>query len=84
MDKENFRFYAKVRTALNIQSTIIHDELCTVFGDAASSFKTVAKWSKYFREDREGINYETRSRRSTTTTTSENIGEIQSIVNILQ
>ncbi|CAF2708911.1 unnamed protein product [Rotaria sp. Silwood2] len=80
MDKENFRFYIKVRTALNIQPTIIHDELCTVFGDEAPSFRTVAKWSKYFREGREEIKDETRSGRPITTTTSENIEEVQSLV----
>ena len=43
MNKENFRFYIKVRTALDIQPTIIHDELCTVFGDEDPSFRTVAR-----------------------------------------
>ena len=81
MDKKNFRFYIKLRTALNIQPTIIHNELCTVFGDEATSLRTVAKWSKYFREGREEINDETQSGRSITATTSENIEEIQSIIN---
>ena len=82
MDKEDFRFYIKVRTALNIQPTIIRDELCTIFGDEAPSFRTVAKWSKYFHEGGEEIDDETRSRRSITAITSENIEEIQSITNI--
>jgi hypothetical protein len=46
MNEENFRFYIKVRTALDIQPTIIRDELCTVFGDEAPSFRTVARWSQ--------------------------------------
>ncbi len=50
MDKKNFRFYIKVRTALNIQPTIIHNELSTVFGDEAPSFRTIARWSEWFRE----------------------------------
>ena len=51
--------YIKVRTALHIQPTIIHDELCTVFGDEAPSFRTVARWSQWFREGREEIEDET-------------------------
>ena len=77
MDTENFRFYIKVHIALNIQPTIIHNELCTDFGDEAPSFRTGAKWSKYFRDGRKEINDETRI----TTTTFENIEEIQSIIN---
>ena len=80
MDKKNFRFYIEVRTALNSQPTIIHDELYTVFGDEAP-FRTVAKWPKYFRESQEEINDETRSGRFVTAITSENIEEIQSIIN---
>ena len=50
MDKENFCFYIKVRTALNIQARIIYDELRSVFGDKAPVFRTVERWSKWFRE----------------------------------
>ena len=82
MDKENFRFYIKVCTAFNTQPTIIHDELCTVFGNEASSIRTVSKWSKHLREDREEINDETRSGRLITATASENVEEIQSTINI--
>ena len=84
MDKENFRFFIKVYTALYMQSIIILDELCTVFDDEALSFRTVAKWAKYFCEGREEINDEAQSERSLTVTTSENVEEIQSIINILQ
>ena len=57
MNKENFRFYIKVRTSLDIQPTIIYDELYTVFGDEPPSFRTVARWSKWFREGREDHEY---------------------------
>ena len=46
MNNENFRFYIKVRTALNIQPKLIHDELYSVFGDQGPSYNTVAKWSR--------------------------------------
>ena len=81
MEKENFRFYIKVRTALNIRPTIIHDELRTVFGDEAPSFRSVARWSQWFREGREEIEDETRPGRPITETTSENIEQVQSIIN---
>ncbi|CAF3204735.1 unnamed protein product, partial [Rotaria sp. Silwood2] len=80
MEKENFRFYIKVRTALNIRPTIIHDELRTVFGDEAPSFSTVARWSQWFREGREEIKDEARPGRPITETTSENIEQVRSII----
>jgi histone-lysine N-methyltransferase SETMAR len=81
MNKENFRFYIKARTALGIQPTIIHDELCTVFSYEAPSFRTVARWSQSFREGREEIEDEARAGRPITETTSENIELVQSIIN---
>ena len=81
MDKENFRAYIKVRTALSIQPKTIHDELYSVFGDQAPSYGTVAKWSKWFREGRETIEDHPRPGRPVTETTSENIEEIRSLIN---
>ena len=43
MNNDNFRFYIKVRTAINIQLKLIHDELYSVFGDPSPSYNTVAK-----------------------------------------
>ena len=80
MEKENFRFYIKVRTALNIGPTIIHDELRRVFGDEAPSFSTIARWSQWFREGREEIADEVRPGRPITETTSENIKQIRNII----
>ena len=81
MNKENFRFYIKVRTALGIQPTTIYDELSAVFGDEAPSFRSVARWSKWFREGREEIEDEARPGRPITETTSENIEQVQSLIN---
>ncbi len=55
MNKENFRCYIKFRTALNIQARIIHEELASVYGDEAPSFRTVERWSKWFCEGREDV-----------------------------
>ncbi|CAF1377390.1 unnamed protein product, partial [Rotaria sordida] len=54
---------ALLRTALNVEATIIHDELCTVFDDEAPSYRTIARWAQWFREGREEIEDEERSRR---------------------
>jgi hypothetical protein len=43
MDKEYFRFYIEVRTALHIEPIIIHNELYTVFGDEALPLRTVQR-----------------------------------------
>ncbi|CAF1248117.1 unnamed protein product [Rotaria sordida] len=69
-----------VRTALNIEERTIHDELRTVFGDEAPSYRTVARWAQWVREGREEIEDEERSGRSVTESTLENIEEIRSIV----
>ncbi|CAF4004900.1 unnamed protein product [Rotaria sordida] len=50
MDKEYFRFYIKVRTALHIGPIAIHNELHTVFGDEAPSLRTVQRGSKWFHD----------------------------------
>jgi len=81
MSTENFRFYIKVRTALNIQARIIHDELYSVYGDQAPFLTTVKRWSKLFREGREEIEDESRPGRPITETTSENIEEIRLLIN---
>ncbi|CAF4012003.1 unnamed protein product [Rotaria sp. Silwood1] len=70
-----------MRTALNIEARTIHDELHTVFGDEAPSYRTVTRWAQWFREGREEIEDEERSGRPVTKTTLDNIEEIRSIVN---
>ncbi|CAF1664777.1 unnamed protein product [Adineta ricciae] len=81
MCTENFRFYIKAATALNIQAKIIFDELYSVYGDQAPSFRTTKRWSKLFREGREELKDEPRSGRPATETTPENIEQIRLLVN---
>jgi [histone H3]-lysine36 N-dimethyltransferase SETMAR len=81
MDKEHFRFYIKVRTALHIQPTDIHNELHTVFGDQAPLLRTVQRWSKSFREGREEVEDEERSGRPVTETIPENADWIRDLIN---
>jgi histone-lysine N-methyltransferase SETMAR len=80
MNKENYRFYIKVRTALNIHPKLTHDELHSVFGDQAPSYNTVAKWSRYFCEGREEIEDQPRPGRPVTETTFENIEEVRCLI----
>ncbi|CAF1304393.1 unnamed protein product [Rotaria sp. Silwood1] len=80
MTTGNFRFYIKVRTTLNIQARIIHDELYSMYGDHAPSVRTVERWSKLFREGREETEDEARPGRPITETKSENIEQIHLLI----
>ncbi|CAF4343887.1 unnamed protein product [Rotaria sp. Silwood2] len=81
MNKENFRFYVKVRTTLNVQVKDIHDELCTVCGDKTPSLKVIEKWSKWFREGQEQVEDDTQSDSSAIETTSENTEQVRIVIN---
>ncbi|CAF4940599.1 unnamed protein product [Rotaria sp. Silwood1] len=80
MDKEYFRFYIKVHTALYIQAIAIHNELRTVFGGDASSFRTLARCAQCFCEGREDIQDKERSGRPVTETIPENSEQVRNIV----
>lgn len=80
MTTENFHFYIKVRTALNISPSIIHDELSSVLGDQTPSLRTVQRWSKAFREGREEMEDEGRPGRPITETTAENIEQVRLLI----
>ena len=80
MNNENFRFYIKVRTALNIQPKLIHHELYSVFGDQGPSYNIVVKWSRWFREGREDIQDQPRPGQPVTETTTEHIEEVRCLI----
>ncbi|CAF1560280.1 unnamed protein product, partial [Adineta ricciae] len=80
MDKEHFRFYIKTRTALNILAKDIHNELYSVHGDQAPSFRTVKRWNKWFHEGREEVEDEARPGRPITETTDENIEQVRLLI----
>ena len=80
MSTENFRFYIKTRTALNIQARIIHDELYSVYGGQTPSLRTVERWSKLFRDGREELEDAVRPGRHITETISENIEQIRQLI----
>jgi len=80
MSKENFRFYIKERTALNIPASVIYDELYSVHGDQAPSYRTDRRWAQWFREGREEIEDEPRPGRPVTETTFENIEQVRLLI----
>ncbi len=80
MSKENFRFYIKVRTALNIPPGVIYDEPYSVWGGQAPSYATVKRWAKWFHEGREEVEDEARLGRPVTETTSENIKQVRLLI----
>ena len=80
MSKENIRFYIKMRTALNIQPWVIHDELYTVHDEQVPSLRTVERWCKRFREGHDNLEDGARPDRPVTETTSENIEQVRLII----
>ena len=56
MDSEINRYYIKIRTILEIDPKLIHEEFITALGSTAPSYTTVTRWAKLFHEEREDIN----------------------------
>jgi transposase len=80
MTTENFRFYIKVRTVLNLPARVIHGELKSVYGDEVPGLSTVERWSKLFRDGREEIEDKARPGRPITETTTENIEQVRFLI----
>ena len=73
MDNKLNRYYIKIRTILEIDPKIIHEELVTALRPSASSYTTVTRWGKRFRKRREDVNDHPRSPSSVCEFTGENI-----------
>ena len=56
MDNELNRYYRKIRTILKTDLKTIHEELVTTLGHSASSYTTVTRQAKHFRQGREDVN----------------------------
>lgn len=63
MEKENIRFYIKVRFALGVDALTIYNELKTYAGELGPSHSTVKRWCKLFRRGRELLEDDPRSGR---------------------
>lgn len=80
MEKRDFRSYIKERTNLGEKPTPIYQDLVTLHGDQAPAYSTVARWAKLTRDGRMDIEDQPREGRPVTSTTTENIELVQSLI----
>ena len=55
LDNELNRYYRKIRTSVEIDPKIIHEELVAAFEPSAPSYTTVTRWVKHFHEGSEDV-----------------------------
>lgn len=80
MEKENLRFYVKVRYLLGKTATDIHEELSVALGDQAPSYAFVVKWIGFFKGGREDVKDAPRVGRPITEVTDENIAKVREVI----
>lgn len=80
MEKENFRFYIKTRTLLDVNPTAIHQELVTAYGPRAISYSAVQKRSKLVRDGEMDIEEKPRPGRPVSRITKDNIDFVRSLI----
>ena len=73
MEKENLRFYIKIRTLLEGSPATIYEELVAVLDHEVVSYSMVQKWSKRVRDGHMEIEDNPRSGRSVSGITDKNI-----------
>ena len=74
------RVYIKMRTALKINAASIHQELVDILGDNAYSYRTVADWSRRFKDGRVSVEDDPRQGRPSTTLTKANIQLVEKLI----
>ncbi|CAF3845457.1 unnamed protein product [Rotaria sp. Silwood1] len=67
-------------TALNIPARVAHNEVYSVDGDQAPSFRTARRWKKWFREGREEVEDEARPGRPITKIIYGNIEQVRLLI----
>ncbi|MDR3550226.1 MAG: hypothetical protein P4L31_02345 [Candidatus Babeliales bacterium] len=80
MEQENLRFYIQTRTFLGIRPNTIHQKLVLAHGPEVTSYSTVQKWSKLFREGRMELEDAPRFGRPVSETNEENIELVRSVI----
>ena len=80
MDSELNRYYRKIRTILQIDPETIHEELETALGPSVSSYTTVTRWAKRFREERENTNDDPPSASPLSEFTAENLQLVRQVI----
>jgi len=74
------RAYIKICTTLDQSPTIIHDNLVKVYGEAAYSYRNVARWAALFKAGKSKLMDKTRSGRPITEMNKANIDLVQSLI----
>ena len=80
MDNELNRYHIKIRTILQIDPKIVHEELVTALGLSAASYTTVTRWTKRFREGRADVNGDPQSASPLSEFTGENIELVRQVI----
>lgn len=75
------RSYIKNRSNLGISAKLIFNEIQTLYGDQAVSYRTVARWNKKFREGVESLENNPRTGRKISKTTIAAEAKIQNLIN---
>ena len=76
MNKENFCFYIKARTGINILTGVIYHVLYSVYREQAPCYATIKRWAKKFPPGHEGVEDEARPGTPLGKITSENIKQV--------
>ena len=80
MSNIKYRLVIKFFTQKGLNATEISKQLDSVYKDNVSSYRIIAKWLAEFKELERAFEDSSRTRRSSTITTDENIGTIQRIM----
>ena len=80
MSNIEYRPVIKFFTQKGLNATEISKQLDSVYKDNVSSYRIIAKWLAEFKELERAFEDSSRTRRSSTITTDENIGTIQRII----
>ena len=80
MQKIEYRSYIKTSTILGKSPTEITKDLKVAHGSQAPKYRTVAKWTKLFREGRDDLEDDTRSGRPRTALTKSNIELVRLLI----
>lgn len=80
MQKIEYRSYIKISATLGKSAKEITKELNDASGSQAPKYRTVAKWTKLFREGREVLEDDPRSDRPRTTLTKTNIQLVRQLI----
>jgi hypothetical protein len=80
MEKFQYLAYFRTRALLGVSPTEITKDLFWAHGDQVPTYKTVCKWTAFFKDGRESLADEPRSGRPITVFTEVNIELIRQLI----